>query len=115
MPWIVVIDSRRRSRTRGCLRKCAVAVQIEAGRNCPRQRPLLLGAPLPAMIHSTRRVLAAGTAAHDENPYGRLAVYRVLFALQPAIEPAHSQCQKIGRDIAAELRRRPEVDVAGER
>jgi hypothetical protein len=51
------------------------------------------------MIHSTRRVFAAGAAAHDENPYGRLAVCCVPFALQPAVEPTQPQCQKVGRDV----------------
>src|SRR5262245_42627183 len=67
------------------------------------------------MRHSTCCVLSAGAAAHDEDPYGRFVIDSILLVLQPAIEPAQPQAQQVRGNVASELGRRAEVDVAGKR
>src|SRR5262249_34886082 len=55
-------------------REPAVAAQVERRLDRPRQRPLVLLAPAPAVVELALRGLTARPAAHHEEPDRRLAI-----------------------------------------
>ena len=64
---VVGVAPRLGGAVRRLARQQAVGVQVEAGLLGPRERPLVLVAPAPAVVELPERRLAAGAAAHDED------------------------------------------------
>src|SRR6516225_5361152 len=70
----------------------------------PRERPLLLIAPMAADEHAPFRRLVRVPSAHHVDPHRRLAVDTVVDALEPPIEPAQLEGVEIDGGIGRELR-----------
>src|SRR5262244_653118 len=88
-------------------------MKVERGPARLRQRPRARISPSPAMLQAAVAIAPARTAAHNKNADRRLVVDAVALSLDPAVEPAAAQREKILRQIAVDRRRRAELDLAG--
>src|ERR1700720_33135 len=97
---------RLRSDRRRCGGKAAVAMKVERRPAGVRQRPGAFASPLSAMLQPAIAVAPARTTAHHKNADRRLVIDTVALRLDPAVEPAPAQREKIFRQIAVDSRRR---------